>query len=536
LIEDRTTLYRHLIDLTCRKAAKAEDAKDSSADEHKVYGGELRDLLHRTAAAITGYGQENIPLNELALRLGLKPSQLDDRVAQQTKEHKLSSLLISFYFKGGHQSLGCEFGHKSFREYLFAEGIVEALKDYGRKQRRTPPERAHYWQDFDPNDAGDFRYEFSRNLSELLAPQWLTPEVQRHLQRLIEWEIVRAVEMNKGEAVTPEPAERVGMPTEALGWQSWSQVRTGLANLWEWWGEGVHLRPQLVKDRRGRDENLEPAYVNEMIEYAAWRDPNTRGPDYVRTTTVDARLGDGLCLLTALVHAFMADNEQEPNLSQTTQPRKYQAIQERDVGERLLFKPSGDGDAYFKNYTSRINSAGWRPGTDFPCSTFLASVVFTGAILESIIFYRTILSGADFTEAYLFGADFEKANLFGATLSHTNLINARLIGANLSGATLREAYLGRANLSNANLSGTDLSDADLEDADFRAANLSGADFSNARFGNTNLSYADLDETILTADQIQGAVIKTVRVFGRRLDKKALLQMMREQEEKQKPEA
>jgi hypothetical protein len=36
-------------------------------------------------------------------------------------------LMVSFYFKGGHPDQGVEFAHKSFREYLFAEHIVETL-------------------------------------------------------------------------------------------------------------------------------------------------------------------------------------------------------------------------------------------------------------------------------------------------------------------------------------------------------------------------------------------------------------------------
>ena len=478
LVADTTTLYRHLMDLTCKKAGKAEDAADDSRDQHKIYEDELRDLLHQTAAAITIYGQENIPRKELALRLGMEPGQLDDRVARDTKEQRLSSLLISFYFKGGHQSLGCEFGHKSFREYLFAEGIVEALKDYGRKQRRTPPERANYWQDFDPNDAGDHRYDFSRNLSELLAPQWLKPEVKRHLQRLIKWEIARAVLSKSGEAVSPNPAKRIGRPTETLDWQGWQQVRTGLADLWEWWGEGVHLRPQLVKERRGRETRLESAYVNDLIVHVAPSDPDARGQAYVRTTTIDANLGEGLFLLAALVHADMATSEQEPNLSETVQPRKYQSIQQRNASECLLFKPSGNGREYFRNYIARINSASLQSSLNFPGSIFLGGV-----------------------------------DLSDADLSDANLRGANLRGANLSFAYLRGAYLSFANLSFAYLSDADLSGADL-------------------------SRADLSRAIFTRKQIEAARFELIIFDGKFCDRETLLQRLREREsnEEEKPDA
>ena len=49
------------------------------------------------------------------------------------EDHPLTRLMISFYFKGGQPEQGCEFAHKSFREYLFAECIVETLKEYGHR-------------------------------------------------------------------------------------------------------------------------------------------------------------------------------------------------------------------------------------------------------------------------------------------------------------------------------------------------------------------------------------------------------------------
>jgi hypothetical protein len=224
LLENTTTLYRHLIDLTCREAGKGEVGDADGGDEHKLYGEELRRLLRQTAAAITMSGEENISRKELASRLEMDEHEIDARAGDLAKEVKLSSLLISFYFKGGHAHLGCEFAHKSFREYLFAEAIVEALKTFGRNQRQTPPPRDTGWGDFSENRPTDFRFTFSRKLSELLSPQWLTPEVRRHLQYLLAWEIERAAEQSD--------QKRPGLPTEPLTWEEWRQVRTGLADLW----------------------------------------------------------------------------------------------------------------------------------------------------------------------------------------------------------------------------------------------------------------------------------------------------------------
>jgi hypothetical protein len=194
LVGNPTTLYRSLVDLTCEKAGKAEYAEDERGEiggQHRVAGDRLRRLLQQTAAAMSVFGQDIISYDELKARLGLEGMDLEREVDEGTRERTLSSLMISFYFKGGYEHLGCEFLHKSFREYLFAEAIIATLKQYGRdsdEQAGALGRRNEYWRDFPPDD---LRHRLSRRLSELLAPQWLTHEVSRHVERLIEWEISR---------------------------------------------------------------------------------------------------------------------------------------------------------------------------------------------------------------------------------------------------------------------------------------------------------------------------------------------------------
>jgi hypothetical protein len=97
--------------------------------------------------------------------------------------------MISFYFKGGREHLGCEFLHKSFREYLYAEAVVEMLKDNGRKQSGSLANRAPYWKDFHESDP---RRMFSRELSQILCSYPLTHEIQAHIASLLAWEVERA--------------------------------------------------------------------------------------------------------------------------------------------------------------------------------------------------------------------------------------------------------------------------------------------------------------------------------------------------------
>lgn len=501
LLENTTTLYRHLIDLTCREAGKGEVGDADSGGEYKLYGEELRQLLRQTAAAITMSGEENISRKELASRLEMGEDKIDTRAGELAKEVKLSSLLISFYFKGGHAHLGCEFAHKSFREYLFAESIVEALKDFGRKQKQTPPPRETYWEDFLEGRPNDSRFDFSRKLSELLSPQWLTPEVRRHIQNLIAWEIERTVK--------PSDKKRPGVPTEPLMWEEWKQVRTGLADLWDWWGNGAHLRPQPYK-RKGNRE-IRPAYVNELMEWDAPRDGRPTTRPYSKTSTIDSNLGAGLFHLCCLVHAYAADYGREP---EPLPPRKYQSVKEINGESKVLFKPSGEDSQYFQHYVARINSGGWWPRS-FPVGEYMRLTDFDLVDLNRLPLFDAELSGA--------------------RLGGANLYRADLYAADLSGATLGNALIGYADLEDVNLSGADLigtsmHHSDLSGADFTGARLRYTDFKGAILDGANLDEASFD---IGGEGLEDARFDFIYLNGEKLEREMALQRLIEAEQDNK---
>jgi hypothetical protein len=204
--------------------------------------------------------------------------------------------MVSYFFKSGQRHLGAEFMHKSFREYLFAEHIVETLKAYGRGRTVSPEPRERYWEDFAKKDP---RYKFSRNLALLFAANWLSTEVSFHLAGLLRWEIERAADPKR---FSHQPDQ-----TEPLTLQEWEHVRDGLADLWDWWGEGVHLRPQSKKDVRGSAVFRRSYADGDLV---TWSSPLAMEPDDipvpVRTVSVDAHLGDGLCRLATIVHFQVA--------------------------------------------------------------------------------------------------------------------------------------------------------------------------------------------------------------------------------------
>ncbi|MDJ0597799.1 MAG: NACHT domain-containing protein [Crocosphaera sp.] len=233
LINNPTNLYRALVDETCEGSGNPTFISElNKEDRYRLSGDDLRGLLWRTAEAITALGKESISREELKLRCG--EEDLEKIVEEATADRVLSRLIISFFFKES-AGEGCEFLHKSFREYLFAEGVIEELKRYGCHRDvvqtyQENPEKGHeerkiYWQEFEEDDP---RYDLTRRLSELFATHWLSSEIKNHLFHLLTWEMERSAQK-----LSPSP-----LSTHPISIQQWEYIRDGLADVWDWWGKG----------------------------------------------------------------------------------------------------------------------------------------------------------------------------------------------------------------------------------------------------------------------------------------------------------
>jgi uncharacterized protein YjbI with pentapeptide repeats len=537
MVKDKTSLYRSLIDTTCGNFGNptGKDIKHKG----EVTRNNLRPLLHLTAAAITVGGSEDISsyevlkerLNNIKDLYG-KGQPDEESIDEVISKDGLSSLIVCYYFKGGYNNLGCEFTHKSFREYLFAECLVETLKAFVKNVKRKLPtyDEEKYWEDFSGKDP---HYKFSRNLAKLLAPQWLTPEVIQYLEALLSWEIKRAVNDDK---------EDFENSTEKLTIDKWKQIRDGLANLWGWWARGVHLRGKATLEDDDKTLKFETPYVYELMQ---WDTRVSRDSDQTipvcMTSTIDGRLGDGLFRLCAVVHSEIAnaegwlkeDNQLESRKdgrlffedmvpkgdplnplnpwinAKALSPKPYKYQVEVTKGEQtwILFAPSGDSPKSFRSYCFRINSAVSRPGGEFPAkcsfnSVFLnevklahfdfANADLKGSSFDGATFSYANLNNANLNYANLHRAKLDYANLHGAFLDHANLHDAGLHHANFYGATLHQANLNGAKLDNANLNLAKLDNANLNGADLNNANLNNADLNNANLDGANLSCANLN--------------------------------------------
>ncbi|MDJ0732054.1 MAG: pentapeptide repeat-containing protein, partial [Crocosphaera sp.] len=549
LIDNPTNLYRKLIDKTCEGSGKAvPELKEGN--HFQLSGKDLRGLLWKTAQAVTDLGKESISREELRLRLFPEADeddeQLEEIIEEATANNKLSRLIISFFFKES-AGEGCEFLHKSFREYLFAEGVIDELKWYGKNPtvakvyehnpKKGYQEREVYWQDFKKDDP---RWKLTRYLSKQFATHWVSPEIKTHLLSLLTWEMERSAEMEqsaKDESVS-------SLSTEPVFRQQWEYIRDGLADVWDWWAEGVFMRSQ-AKIRKG-DKHFDAPYLAELAEWCcpldseAWK-PNRPAP--VRHITVDSRLGDAFFHLTAIVHGKLYDYAKQKVSSSTnidqierTQRRRYQTEQvahDENNEEIFLiqFAPSGENNNNFRNYCHRINAAGWRYPESFPSYVWAFSINFE----------RADLIRANLKEAYLEESNFEKASLNGtylkqAILKDANLNSANLNGANLNGANLEEAQLNgtylkgayikgaklyrakfeRANLKEASLKGANLKEASLIGAYLNGANIEKANLNGANLNGANLNGANLNEAYLKQAILNGANLNATNLRGANL--------------------
>ncbi|HEY4356518.1 MAG TPA: pentapeptide repeat-containing protein [Acidobacteriaceae bacterium] len=457
LISTHTSLYRNLVDMTCKKAGKLANDNSEAMKTGKLVGLDLRKLLHGTALAITAFGSEAIPLEELELRLetlGFRTQQIEVE-----ESHPLSSLMISFYFKGLHERSGCEFLHKSFREYLAAEAIVECMKDFARNEKPELQEKEPdlFWRDFSVEDP---RFEFSRQMGLMLSAQALSPEIDFHVSELIDWEVARA---RNREQMEWNPS----LSTKPVSWQAWQLIRDSMAELWDWWGEGVHLRWQPRKERKEWKLDVPPVATEfarnamRQMNYGRQTPPHT-----IRITTIDANLGFGIFTITQAVHWSI--NKQIGWLQLFAQVKSSKVWAQAELGakryqnrvvfgdaEYTVFSPSGRDNFYFRNYAFRINSVGNRFAiVPFPSDMDLSGINLSGCNISHLIFLDSQLVTTNFSDAVAhdcdFGgvdakyANFKDASLYGSSLIDASLPFADLQHANLYLADIRDAVLREA--------------------------------------------------------------------------------------------
>ncbi len=446
LIGNPTALYQELINITVQHSGKGEDA-DLENSVHQG-GDSLRRLLQEVAVTVSILRAESASYKELEARftdreLPLPPDLVANWNKDANTDTALRELVVNFYFKGGNAHLGCEFLHKSFHEFLYAEAIFQTLQDISKGENGNFKSRKQYeyWEDF---EKGSIEFRLSRRLSYLLAPQWMSKEVRTHLFWLIEKDIQR------------EP-------------ERWLWIRDLLLEVYAWWAEGVFTRHQPTRSRGRRV--WEPPFVDTLFLHLIPFDDEAEFNPY-RSTVLDAHLGESLMQITAWVfHCYRA------NTSEDTPPQQQRCRHYFSTADgKTRLQPGGGG--FFRNLVSRIDSEGWRKYSGIS-QMLLPSVDLSNEDLSNLTGIEVNLMAADLSKAFLVGAELTGANLsssifFAAHLERATLSFSDLSFSNFKDSDLFSAWLVRTKLTKTNLQQANLTRALIDNADFSSADLYGA--------------------------------------------------------------
>ena len=439
LIADRTMLLRCLTEYYCIHSRNPSDDPSGAEVRSRLEAPKLRSLVQETAIAMTVKGMEAIGHEELRREMASWSSQAkadQDLNLVGAVDHDI--FLINYLFKSGIEYQGCEFIHKSLREFAFAQAVVDNLK------RLAVPSDAK--RDYELDVMAVARLA-------ILSRQWLSREIWDHIERQISWEVYRESPENED----PIAFQRGEPP---LGIDAWCRIRDRLTQQWTSWALS---NPELSSTKS--DWTSDPKLA-EMF----------KGVGAVESAGADARLGAALFRLCAMLHGILAvrildtsglmnyQKNMWEELGVTVTVGSDQTALNPTTDQRLRFFSPGKGDeelepTMLRSVMARINAYYAHSKEELPEKCDLSFLVATGAALERLSFRYCNLSYSNLSESNLSGADLQGADFSGAWLCKSNLTRANLGMADLLYASFRQANLENVSLKSAN----------IESADFREA-------------------------------------------------------------------
>lgn len=484
LAKNPTLLYRELVNLTCAKGGQPHHHDYDPSSGNRFSGRELRRLLQYTAVAMFICDQDNLSYQELDYRLDLldprwsENSSLYDRVDRTKHVCPLMDLMISYFFKGGNQQLGCEFSHKSFREYLYAEALVSRLQTFGCNAGPwgKAAEGCAFWDETKENHPLG---EFAEDLVRLTASHRVTPEIHRHIFALLESTI----------------REDLGNPDSLV---DWVRIRDGLAEIWAWWMAAIPQRNVPRYIRKKRRTNYDPSLFAEMSEEFLPVDSQDIRPRAIGS--LDAHCGEVFWQLNSVIHFEIARCENwlkqkdHWHKCRKSSSNDYQAVVPKpDKGYWVLFAPGGthvEGDPMEHKESfiaiSRINASEESRHHPFP----------TNARLQGNFLAHSYLRGINAGIGKMSVANFSNSNLAGATLCGANLYSARLDRARLDRANLYSARLVDTSLDRANLNHAGFHHSEIRNATFLNANLTDSEWVGAKLTSVDFTGSNISRKIL----------------------------------------
>lgn len=527
ILQNKAKLYKKLADVTCEKSGKYNYTEEQDSPEYHLKGSNLRSLLQKTASIINLYGTGSELISYEVLKDKLPEHLLN--IAEIKTENDISKLVVSYYFKGGHHHLGCEFAHKTFREYFLAESIVETLKEYAKNigNNLIPRQRSleESWLDFREDDP---RHMLTRNIFTLLGFKGISCEVFDFIKELIKSEIL----------------ENSNIENYFL---YWTTIKEALLDIWEWWLEGTHYRIRYSVDKEGI-YNVKKSFIEEMSEEFSLKTISKfekKSGICNLYSYLDAFLGDGILKLTVLVNHYFVllhlksfDLTGFNDISFYKKPaeRRYEAewyikISNIDIKEHHInvFSPSGNDIFNFKKALQRINNAkdDLVPICLLHCD--LENVDLENVDLEKATISLCNIEGGNISRVnlkstYLKGTNFKKITATQTLLEQSNLNETNFEDSNINfsifnSSTMENSKFNKAKIANASFKGVHLNNACLVassfiDCNFWESKLISTNFQNAALERCNLSYITLDGSNFDSAKIknttaQGASFENV---------------------------
>lgn len=486
LFNNKAILYKQLADLTCENAGKRKQLKREELDAH-IYGERLRKLLQKTAKIISLKGNELVSYDDLSILL--EDDELD------IAEEDISKIIISYYFKGGHHNAGCEFVHKSFREYFCAEALMDCFKEYYNEIKNiesATKQRTCIKKDINTDfEEGTPIYKFSRSLSEIICLRAITNEVFEFFVGLLEIELSK--KNGKNQHFGPI-------------------IRDGLIQIWEWWLKEIPVKYDIDLN----DELKTPLLLDIIKPYLGLNVSKLA----LTITNLDSFLGSGILKFCVLIHKILLQKaginsleKEELNFIEIPEKRNFQTSVRLNNQGAYAFMPIGllerrmENSAFIqKNFISRILNTKSVANLELLCCDLrgidLSYLTLDNINLSGSTFENAILKGVNFINLIAQNTNFNNADMFMANLENSDFDNAALKKVNLVNANLNETILTNTNLDEAFLTGVyaenvDFSSASIQNINFERANLKNANLNNTNISNSNLRYTNLTYTSLS---------------------------------------
>jgi hypothetical protein len=391
---DRTRMLRCLTDYCCRNSRQASDTMGEDEVQLRLSAAELRWFIQAIALRMGQLGREYLMREEIVEVLQSEKAQVST-IWLDDGGPNADAGVVNFYFKPSSNHLACEFMHKSIREYVMAEAIVERLRKLAvTKEERKRPQ---VWR--------GMQHDMEKLFSEFI----LGRESREYFLSQLVWELTRDTEGHL------DPMEfRPLQKSLTLG--GWAEARDTSAELFVQWATA-----------------MEEAEIK----------PGTSAARY-------ARLGAGLFMANASLHGlvarqvlalegFVGSGEEfwqgTDFLRHGVQAQRKQSesTEKRNELFRAFYPEPGE----VRRQIARINGWAFSGHEEFPEGLFLRFLMAPGTNLERMCLKRADLSWANLAGCNLAGADLRGASLENTYLSGASLERADLRG--VRGITLSQA-------------------------------------------------------------------------------------------------